>query len=798
MWNYSTIIFLLIAAIVLLDGVKCIEYEDLVALNVSCDQKDSCERDKSSRFGFPLNWKERNCFCDNLCSYYGDCCINAAKYNSDEQKFSSKRQDCVLLRNYGGVYMQTKCSETWQDENISKLCKAATPQTNSIRPDPLLSIPVTSAATKFTYANLYCAVCNDDAQETVSWLPRIECPTLENESEKNLTPSSLLGALNYRDESWVVSLKVNGTEKQHRCSIDPFIPETLLDVRQCKETIASCPASYTNQETINLCNSYTSVVYHRGTAYRNYHCALCHNLSSDVMSCFDHPYTRFNFRDDFNSAAFSILLDFSDRTGHSIVGTKCSATQIWDPFFKKCRNVFCSNDGDSFRNGKCVSEIENSKEIAVNSPEINSENFDTNSLTYKIENAINKNSTHKSQQIIIFPGESDTERPYATVLNESIRSNKSLLNCNRILLPHNEFEFSEKEDSILIPKYNKILSADEYELHEGGVLVCLLHSSDEKFSSWMGWITLAGLGISFICLFLHLVAFVLVSELRNLSGKNLASLCLSLIAAYSCFILGVFGEEGKPECMILGSCMYYFFLASFCWMNVMAFDVWRTLRLATNELRVAAGDQWKKYFLYSLYAWLLPGAALGTLICIDVLQPSNIPRNYLPEMGQRLCWFGQRKALLMFFAAPLTFIMASNITFFMMAAKMIASSTQSAAKFSSCQAQQSHFKLYMRLALLMGLAWISGIMAGYLQEETLWYIFIILNTLQGAFIFGAFTCKKKILRSFCCSKGLSKRFITPDSSTRRGLESRDSNNSQISHSSEAHLTPQISTSSLSL
>ncbi|KAF2350610.1 GPCR family 2 secretin-like, partial [Trinorchestia longiramus] len=148
---------------------------------------------------------------------------------------------------------------------------------------------------------------------------------------------------------------------------------------------------------------------------------------------------------------------------------------------------------------------------------------------------------------------------------------------------------------------------------------------------------------------------------------------------------------------------------------------------------------------YSIYAWASPALALTVVLVIDRVEWAGFPPSYLPRMGERLCWFGQRKALLVFFAAPLMLIMVINVVFFVLSAHMIANTTRSTAKYSSQRKHHSLVKLYMRLALLMGLSWIVGILAGYLQHEVLWYIFIFLNAFQGAFIFGAFTCKKKVL-----------------------------------------------------
>lgn len=56
----------------------------------------------------------------------------------------------------------------------------------------------------------------------------------------------------------------------------------------------------------------------------------------------------------------------------------------------------------------------------------------------------------------------------------------------------------------------------------------------------------------------------------------------------------------------------------------------------------------------------------------------------------------------------------------------------------------------------MGISWILGIVAGYVDVPELWILFIFFNTLQGLFIFVAFTCSaktRKVLRTkLCCFK----------------------------------------------
>ena len=124
----------------------------------------------------------------------------------------------------------------------------------------------------------------------------------------------------------------------------------------------------------------------------------------------------------------------------------------------------------------------------------------------------------------------------------------------------------------------------------------------------------------------------------------------------------------------------------------------------------------------------------------------SVIHDFRPGFGRKNCWFSHRYALLVFFALPLTLVMVLNIAFFSSSAHMIFSTT-STTRFTSSSGTQRDFRLYIRLALVMGLTWTVGLIAGYLNVEGLWYTFIALNTLQGLFIFLAFTCTEKVVRA---------------------------------------------------
>ena len=135
-----------------------------------------------------------------------------------------------------------------------------------------------------------------------------------------------------------------------------------------------------------------------------------------------------------------------------------------------------------------------------------------------------------------------------------------------------------------------------------------------------------------------------------------------------------------------------------------------------------------------------------------------------------------------------------NLVFFLMSAYFVWETTKSSAKITT-SGPKSNFYLYARLSTLMGLTWITGVLAAVLDVEFVWYIFLVLNTLQGLFILVFFSCSKKVMSSV-------KERLFPDSQEdtlstwqwtggpkyKDPLDMRDSQDSTLSGRSSSYLT----------
>ncbi|XP_050032735.1 uncharacterized protein [Dermacentor andersoni] len=646
-------------------------------------------------YSYPDNPFQRSnvCRCDAACVKFGDCCRDAPALleATSDGRDPVVEWECVRVRSdMQATWVRRACKPGWDgpDEVRVKCERGADARIT----DPNGMAPVTSPRTNVTYANVYCAACNDDLNDTRRWQVNLDCK--EFYGLINMTGEDIRNniELDPTNSSWGVWFTAPGDFRRFFACVLEYAPQNLSSVYTCNSFVSTCDPSWAGTETEKECKSYQSVINVYGVNYRNPECMVCNNDTAPHQICGFYSDTSFVSPRGFS---FSILMDVSPSAGN-IVGKKslCNKGELYDPFYKVCRNVLCGVTGYVLDGDKCI----------------------------KDENEIEPRSGNGT----IF------------YTQEFLACRKTMLNKGEYMIRPNGYLYATR--------YDRDFAPDSY-LLEGDLraLVCIIFNGTNeiaKFSRTMGYVSAVGLGVSISCLVAHLVVFFLVPDVRNLSGQNLACLSASLLVAYLSFLFGMIGEPPARACQASAVTTYYFFLASFFWMSTMAFDVWRTLRVATRELRVSSGTQWRRFFFYSLASWTLPAIIVGLAVFFDD-RASGMPEDLRPLFGRHGCWFGQRKALLIFFAGPAGALMLLNITLFTSTAIMVISSTKSSVKRSGSAARRN-FSLYVRLSTMMGLTWTLGLVAGYLDVEALWYLFVLFNAFEGLLIFLCFSCTRKV------------------------------------------------------
>lgn len=161
-----------------------------------------------------------------------------------------------------------------------------------------------------------------------------------------------------------------------------------------------------------------------------------------------------------------------------------------------------------------------------------------------------------------------------------IYSNETFPNSSQYITIYNNL-------SVFVISHNKVYKPGQYVWHDGNVTVCgnltvrYLKYTMEKlgklYTKAEFYITVVGLTLSILALLAVIVTYFLFVELRSkLPGKIVINLSIALMLAQIVFMFDVFKEIKGDGCAAIAVILQFLYLAAFCWMNVMAFDVSRT------------------------------------------------------------------------------------------------------------------------------------------------------------------------------------------------------------------------------
>ena len=602
------------------------------------------------------------------------------------------------------------------------------------------------------YKNLYCAICHGINKENIIyWLARITCSIKYYELLNTSPAESNTSSMENNPQNHMVSLQQQLLNKECKVTYStPINKETFHDsaspdfstpeippggYRACKPSLSYCPSSWPedksteNQCIKELCESADKVHYvyinlHVLATYKNEFCARCYSVPSKDLKCQKPPTFKFSSVGT-KFYPMSIVMDLNNG-GKSAMRTKvgfelseekqksvtqmlqCPDDHVFDPFQKKCIALVCSK-GYIYIDNEC------------------------------------KKSASKLSRVEI--------------------------DCLRV--PVSEYHLYENR-SLYVNSSDRFYGIEHYEIgSDGQVLVCtdftqnytdVQNSTNQKlelkFSPALTIVSVIGQVISIICLIILLAFYALISKLRNIPGKNLMCLSASLLLAQLLFLTGVGATDIEAICLLISALLHYSFMAAFFWINVMSFDIWRTFSQET----VTSPDNAKKFLFYSLYGWLSPLFILIISAIVNWLP--NVQNGYRPAYAEGLCWITQRMALLIFFGIPLALLLCSNIAFYILTIRHLVLITRTT-KIIQQNAENKHrFGLYVKLSVIMGLTWIFGFMATLSEVELLWYVFVILNSLQGAFICVSFVITKKVGRLLMEKWGLIKKKTETTKDTR--------------------------------
>ncbi|CAK9822322.1 G-protein coupled receptor Mth2 [Anthophora retusa] len=255
--------------------------------------------------------------------------------------------------------------------------------------------------------------------------------------------------------------------------------------------------------------------------------------------------------------------------------------------------------------------------------------------------------------------------------------------------------------------------------------------------------------ISAIFLIATLAAYVLLPELREVQDQVMMAVVTSLAVSY--IVLSI--QKLRPQedddytiCISLGFMLYFGFMSVFFWLNIVSFNIWRTVWFDRFVMREKA--------LFLIYC----GIGWGGPICflIVALVTHHVDGNHLkPGFGEQTCWFSGPKQMWVYFYGPIAILLTLNIIYLGLTGWRLWHQYHDNNKLRGNKLRALRFKclLYVKLIFVMGITWIFEVLSfADLSRNDFWILTDILNALQGFIIFFLLVVRRKRVRKLLAMK----------------------------------------------
>ncbi|XP_058252494.1 adhesion G-protein coupled receptor G4 [Hemibagrus wyckioides] len=266
-------------------------------------------------------------------------------------------------------------------------------------------------------------------------------------------------------------------------------------------------------------------------------------------------------------------------------------------------------------------------------------------------------------------------------------------------------------------------------------------------------ITYLGCGLSSIFLGITVLTYMAFEKLRrdypskiliNLSGALLGLNMLFLINSW----LASFNSYGL--CIAVAAILHYFFLATFTWMGLEAINMYLAFVKVFNVYVPS-------YILkFCALGWGLPLIIVSVVLAVDKTCYGNTQSLLSTEELSSFCWLQNNVAFYVTVVAFVVLILVCNISVFGVVLVQIRG-MQLSKEASRCSRMLHEMRVVASLTFLLGLTWMLAFFTWGPMQVPFLYIFSLLNTLQGFFIFLFHCLMKENVRKqwrihLCCGR----------------------------------------------
>uniref|UniRef100_A0A8C6A5C3 Adhesion G protein-coupled receptor E2 n=1 Tax=Marmota marmota marmota TaxID=9994 RepID=A0A8C6A5C3_MARMA len=260
--------------------------------------------------------------------------------------------------------------------------------------------------------------------------------------------------------------------------------------------------------------------------------------------------------------------------------------------------------------------------------------------------------------------------------------------------------------------------------HLSSFAVLMAHYHVQDNDPVLDFITCLGLGVSLLCLVLATLTFLLCRAIQNTSTSLHLQLSLCLLLAHLLFLTAIDRTQPKVLCAVTAGALHYLYLASFTWMLLEGLFLFLTARNLT-VLSSSSRNRLMRRLMFPV-GYGVPAAIVAV---------SAAARPHLYGTPAR-CWLRPEQGFMWGFLGPVCAISSVNMVFFLMTLCIVKSKLSSINRDVSTL-QNTRVLTFKAMAhlFILGCTWCLGVLQVGSLAPVMAYLFTIVNSLQGVFIF---------------------------------------------------------------
>ncbi|CAG2222926.1 unnamed protein product [Mytilus edulis] len=234
----------------------------------------------------------------------------------------------------------------------------------------------------------------------------------------------------------------------------------------------------------------------------------------------------------------------------------------------------------------------------------------------------------------------------------------------------------------------------------------------------MNVITYTGMGISVIALTTSILVYRRFGMHRSIPGSNVENLSIALLISDIIFMLGIGANDFSLVCYSVGVALHYLWLLVFSFKCIALVHMCHNL---TNMSLIAKDiDMSSKRPYFTLLGLLLPCLFVVPAVIIDVLEVQGVSIDY----SGSICFPTGYPGNLIFVSGPIGLAVVINIACLLCIAVVITKQSLGIRHIRRSNSFQ-YLPVFVRISLVTGMLWITGLLGAIIQNEIMEYLFVI-------------------------------------------------------------------------